>query len=599
MASDERDPAVRVHGLTRQFRRGGGGLVNANDNLSLSIPRGQVFGLLGPNGAGKTTLVSQLLGLLRPTSGSIRVEGIDVVADPDAVKAVAGFLPQTPLAMRRIEVHRALYYTGRLRGQADNDARRQAAGLIDELGLGDHADRQVGRLSGGLTRLVNFGMTLMGRPKLLVLDEPTNELDPHNRRLVWDVVSRRSRTEGTTVVLVTHNVLEAENSVHRVAVMNAGRIVALGTPGELKDQLGETARMELSVKGGDALTDVELAKLTTVGEVVPAGRDGSYLIHSEPDRVPELVEIITSGVGLTRVDDFRLSRPTLEDVYLRLPGRPDHPTSEVDTTGEPPPAAAVARQGERLSKRAKRLLTGFKYLWLERFLEIRDIWPWYLLFGLLMPAAMVFGLARIGNGLSDHNSLLYIVSGAAVFSVTTEGVAVLAQQIGAIRSEGMMLYFASLPITRTSFLAAMVLAKLLLIAPGLISPVVAANLFYGAGFTLSPAYLLVLPLTCLALSAVGLAIGTLFDSVDLITMITNVLTFVLLLAAPVLIPVDSLPVPLRVFGYLLPPTYAADSLRRALSGDLGPAFLLDVAVLAAMACLGLAMAGRWIRWRVA
>jgi ABC-2 type transport system permease protein len=240
-----------------------------------------------------------------------------------------------------------------------------------------------------------------------------------------------------------------------------------------------------------------------------------------------------------------------------------------------------------------------KYLWLEQMLEVRTTWSWVLMFGLLMPTAMVFGLTRIGNGLSDEQSLLFIVSGAAIFSVANEGIGTLAQRIGVLRQDGMMVYYASLPISRISFLAAMVFSRLLLILPGLITPMIVAKLMYDTDFVISPALLLVLPLSCMALSAIGLAIGTLVRSMDLLLVIVNLMIFVLLLVAPVLIPIESLPVPLQVFGYLLPPTYAAESLRLALVGDFGATFLFDIAVLAAMTAAGLVGASRWIRWRTA
>jgi ABC-2 type transport system permease protein len=597
--------AITVRNLTRSYRTNQ--LVLANDDLTFSVARGEVFGVLGANGAGKTTLVSQLLGLVRPTSGSITVEGVDVVADPDGVKRITGFLPQTELAMRELEVRRALHYTGRLRGQGEADAQRQTDALLDELGLGPVAGRYVNQLSGGMMRLVNFGMALMGRPKLLVLDEPTNELDPHNRRLVWDVLARRSAEEGATVVLVTHNVLEAESVVDRVAVLRQGRIVTLGSPGELKHRLGDSVRMELQVRDGGALGATELALLGATGTVVPGARDGRYLVHCAPARMPELVTVVTEGMQTMGIEDFRLSRPSLEDVYLSLDDDPA-PSDPVTAAAAPagvavlaPAAAPVVAPPVRpaLRERLARGLTSFKYLWLEQMLEVRSTWWWSLLFGFLMPVAMVFGLTRIGGGLTDQNSLLYIVSGAAVFSVATEGIATLAQRVGVVRTSGMLLYYVSLPISRTAFLAALVFSRLLLILPGLVTPIIAARLMYDADFVLSPMLLVVLPLTCLALSAVGLAIGTVVQSMDVIVVITNLLIFVLLLAAPVLIPPESLPLPLRLIGYLLPPTYAAEALRYALSGDLGGMFLVDVAVLLGMTVLGLAATSRWIRWRIA
>ncbi|MBD9735586.1 ABC transporter permease, partial [Streptomyces sp. H28] len=281
----------------------------------------------------------------------------------------------------------------------------------------------------------------------------------------------------------------------------------------------------------------------------------------------------------------------------------ERPAAAVSAPRTGPDAAAAAAvpaaPAHGIAARVRRMGVDLKYLWLEQMLEVRTTWSWVLMFGLLMPAAMVFGLTRIGNGLSDEQSLLFIVSGAAIFSVANEGIGTLAQRIGVLRQDGMMVYYASLPISRISFLAAMVFSRLLLILPGLITPMITAKLMYDTDFVISPALLIVLPLSCMALSAIGLAIGTLVRSMDLLLVIVNLMIFVLLLVAPVLIPIESLPVPLQVFGYLLPPTYAAESLRLALMGDFGTTFLLNIAALSAMTAVGLAGANRWLRWRTA
>ncbi|MFC9854727.1 ATP-binding cassette domain-containing protein [Streptomyces prasinus] len=632
MSGGTRDAAIRIHAVTREYTGRDGRSVRANDGVTLTVARGQVLGLLGPNGAGKTTLVSQLLGLARPTSGTLRVEGLDPVRDPDAVKRVTGFLPQAGLPMRRVEVRRALYFTGRLRGQSDRDARLQTGELIEEFGLGDRADRHVDKLSGGSMRLVNIGMALMGRPKVLVLDEPTNELDPRNRRVIWDAVARRNTEEGATVLLVTHNVLEAEAAVHRVAVMNAGRVVAEGTPGELKRSVGDRTRLELLVRDSAPLTDAEVRELSAVGDVTAGGREGSYVIRSATERVPALLQQLVDSVGMSRIDDFRLARPSLEDVYLALDGgRATGTTAPAAETAAPTataagagraaavavldPAAALVCDGPaapaevpepavrpvRRTARERLRRTGveFAYLWLEQMLEVRSTWPWTLMFGFLMPLAMVFGLSRIGTAPAGSESMLYIVSGAAVFALATEGIATLAQRIGHLKSQGQMLYYASLPISKASFVAALVCARLVLVAPGLLTPVLAAKYLFGADVVLSPVLLLVLPLSALALAALGMTIGSLIDDVELTVVVTNLLVFVLLLASPVLMPPEALPAPLRLAGFLLPPTYAADGLRLSLAGDLGPALLLDLLVLTAMAAAGLAAAARWLRWRTA
>ncbi|MEU9663455.1 ABC transporter ATP-binding protein/permease [Streptomyces chartreusis] len=663
MVKTDDGPAVEVRDLVRAYRGRGGELIKANDGLTFSVPRGQVFGLFGANGAGKTTLVLQMLGLVRPTSGSITVNGIDVVRHPELVKSTVGFLPQRGLSMRLIEARRALHYTGRLRGQSETDARRQTDELIEELGLGPYADRQVERLSGGLMRLVNFGMTLMGRPELIVLDEPTNELDPHNRRLIWDIVQRRAAEDGTTIVLVTHNVLEAEKAVHRVAVMHGGRITAMGTPGELKEQTGAQARLELFVRDGGSLTEAEAARLGRIGVVTPGDRSGSYLVTAPPDRIQPLLEVLVTDVGVTRVDDFRFARPTLEDVYLSLkpepvgePERPAEPepahrapdspeppppVKELATVGAPgaePDAAAFGAPGAEpdaaaptttppatrrtplpaartprpapsivpaparvprrtLGARLATFGTSFKYLWFEHMLIVRTSWHVHMVFGIFMPLTMVFGFSRIGSGLTDQSSLLYIASGSGVFSIAALGTTAIAQRIGAIKAEGSMMYYASLPISKVAFVTAFVAARLLLIAPGLVTSLLAVEVLYDIKLTLSPTLLFVYPLTALPLAALGLVIGSLIDKIELISIVTYMLNFLLLLGAPLLIPLESLPVALRVISYVMPTSYGADAIRHSVTGDIDGTFALDVAVLAVASVASLWIADRALRWR--
>ncbi|MFE4579162.1 ABC transporter ATP-binding protein/permease [Streptomyces chartreusis] len=663
MVKTDDGPAVEVRDLVRAYRGRGGELIKANDGLTFDVPRGQVFGLFGANGAGKTTLVLQMLGLVRPTSGSITVNGIDVVRHPELVKATVGFLPQRGLSMRLIEARRALHYTGRLRGQSETDARRQTDELIEELGLGPYADRQVERLSGGLMRLVNFGMTLMGRPELIVLDEPTNELDPHNRRLIWDIVQRRAAEDGTTIVLVTHNVLEAEKAVHRVAVMHGGRITAMGTPGELKEQTGAQARLELFVRDGGSLTEAEAARLGRIGVVSPGDRSGSYLVTAPPDRIQPLLEVLVTDVGVTRVDDFRFARPTLEDVYLSLkpepvgepekPAEPE-PTHRAPDSPEPPPpvkelatvgapgaepeAAAFGTPGAEpeaaaptttppatrrtplpaartprpapsiapaptrvprrtLGARLATFGTSFKYLWFEHMLIVRTSWHVHMVFGIFMPLTMVFGFSRIGSGLADQSSLLYIASGSGVFSIAALGTTAIAQRIGAIKAEGSMMYYASLPISKVAFVTAFVAARLLLIAPGLVTSLLAVEVLYDIKLTLSPTLLFVYPLTALPLAALGLVIGSLIDKIELISIVTYMLNFLLLLGAPLLIPLESLPVALRVISYVMPTSYGADAIRHSVTGDIDGTFALDVAVLAVASVASLWIADRALRWR--
>jgi ABC-2 type transport system permease protein len=310
--------AISVEQLTRVFVSRGQHKVpvRANDNISFTVQRGEVFGLLGPNGAGKTTLIWQLMGLLAPTSGHITVEGIDVVRYPERVKQIVGFLPQAGAPMRAVEVEQALRFTGRLRGQTDGDARAQAQLLMRELELLPHARRLVQQLSGGMRRLVDCAMALMGQPQLLILDEPTNELDPHKRQLVWNLIARLSREYGSTCVLVTHNVLEAEKVLQRVAVIVHGRMITVGTPSEIKQRAGGKIRLELRLREETHDVAVALRELAAVGS--REQRPGVYRFYLDEHQIPAATAIIVQRMGLNALDDFRLAPPSLEDVYLDL-----------------------------------------------------------------------------------------------------------------------------------------------------------------------------------------------------------------------------------------------------------------------------------------
>jgi ABC-type multidrug transport system ATPase subunit len=312
-------------------------------DLSFEVHRGEIFGLLGPNGAGKTTLILQLLGLLEPTSGNIWIEGIDVKKTPDKIKMLASFLPQSGTPKRFTPVEQALFFAGRLRDQSVDDARVQARELIEELEMGEYAARPMNRLSGGMARMVNFALALMGHPRVIVLDEPTNELDPHNRRIIWQKIAQLNYDSGVTCVLVTHNVFEAERVIQRVAVLHGGQIVALGTPGELKMKNGGKIRLEFNFKEGIDYHPSELDQLREFG-VIEKTRSRHYRLYLPQSKVALATEMMVNQIGLDRLDDFRLSPPSLEDVYLdleppapasreyRLPARPpklEPPTSQL------------------------------------------------------------------------------------------------------------------------------------------------------------------------------------------------------------------------------------------------------------------------------
>jgi ABC-2 type transport system ATP-binding protein len=309
-----------VRDVVKTYRIGRGAQatrVRANDGISLEIRRGEVFGLLGPNGAGKSTLVRQLTGLLRPDSGSIEILGHDIVRHPDRAARLLAYLGQESTALDELTVHLAIETTARLRGLPAAAARTATAEVIDELALGPIAARPLAKLSGGQRRLACFGAALAGPRPLLVLDEPTTGMDPVARRAVWSALDRRRSTEGATVLLVTHNVIEAETVLDRVAVVDEGRIIACDTPGGLKAMVDGSVRLDL-VWREEAPTGLPLVAALAARAAVSGRR---WTVRTDPDEARELVAQVTGGPAFAALDDFSLSTPSLEDVYLLLGGR--------------------------------------------------------------------------------------------------------------------------------------------------------------------------------------------------------------------------------------------------------------------------------------
>ena len=301
---------IHVKNLTRTY-----GDVIANDDLSFDVARGEIYGVLGHNGAGKTTLMLQLMGLLAPTRGEIVIQDVDVVKHPQKVKELIGFLPQKSLPLRFLELHKALYFTGRLRGMTEKAAHEQTDFLIHKLDMSPYRQTYVNQLSGGLLRLTNFAMALMGYAPVLILDEPTNDLDPQHRRQVWEMIEHINTEYGTTILIVTHNLLEAERVVQRVAVMQHGKIIIQGTPGEIKRQVQTFVQVELWLKTQPTLPDHILEAIS--GEVIPV-RAGHYRIMLPKETAQTSIEALIKHMGFDEFDDFRIAPPSLEDVYHHI-----------------------------------------------------------------------------------------------------------------------------------------------------------------------------------------------------------------------------------------------------------------------------------------
>ncbi|WP_406057635.1 ABC transporter ATP-binding protein [Streptomyces sp. NBC_01077] len=290
--------------------------VRATDGISLDVRGGEIFGLLGPNGAGKSTLVRQLTGLMRPDSGSVRLLGHDLVRHPERAARLLAYLGQESTALDELTVALAAETTGRLRGLTARDARAERDAVLDELGLGALASRPLRKLSGGQRRLACFAAALVGERPVLVLDEPTTGMDPVARRAVWASVDRRRAEHGTTVLLVTHNVIEAETVLDRVAVLEHGRVIACDTPNGLKERVAGEIRVELVWRESAPLHLPEVAALSGLAQ--ETGR--RWILRLAPEAARAAVATVTGGAAFAALDDFTLATPSLEDVYLALGG---------------------------------------------------------------------------------------------------------------------------------------------------------------------------------------------------------------------------------------------------------------------------------------
>ncbi|MGW0363433.1 ABC transporter ATP-binding protein [Streptomyces sp. NPDC002990] len=323
-ARGARDVVCAVRDLVRTYpavrgRRGAPALpeTRATDGVCLDVRRGEVFGLLGPNGAGKSTLVRQLTGLMRPDSGTVTLLGHDLVRHPERAARLLAYLGQESTALDELTVALAAETTGRLRGLGARAAKAARDAVLEELGLTAIAGRPLKKLSGGQRRLACFATALVGERPVLVLDEPTTGMDPVARRAVWSAVDRRRAQHGVTVLLVTHNVIEAETVLDRVAVMDQGQVIACDTPAGLKARVSGEVRLELVWRSTAPLDVPEVAALAPLA--VESGR--RWVLRLPPDQARAAVAAVTGGPAFAALDDFTWTTPSLEDVYLALGGR--------------------------------------------------------------------------------------------------------------------------------------------------------------------------------------------------------------------------------------------------------------------------------------
>ena len=308
----------RIEQVTKVYR---GSTKKANNRLTLSIQEGEIFGLLGPNGAGKSTLVKQITGIVRPTSGNIQLFGIDVVKNPEVISEYVAVQPQHMTALVDLYPQEALLYTAQLRHVSETVARKQTQALMEELELERMRKKLIRHLSGGQQKLVSLALAFIGDRPVQIFDEPTNELDPVVRRRVWEKLLSLHR-QGTTIIIVTHNVLEAERIIERVGIINRGRLLALGGVGELKARIDQRIRLELLIKseplGLSQGRDYQ-SILQSLGET-RALTEQHWVVLCPRAKTQSTINQIFEHIGMENLDDFRILTPSLEDVYLQLGG---------------------------------------------------------------------------------------------------------------------------------------------------------------------------------------------------------------------------------------------------------------------------------------
>ncbi|HEY4100828.1 MAG TPA: ATP-binding cassette domain-containing protein [Gemmatimonadales bacterium] len=306
--------AVQLHEVRKVYD--GPPPVTALDGITLDVPAGTIFGLLGPNGAGKTTAIGICTTKVRATAGAAMVAGLDVSRDAVAVRRQIGVAAQAITLDRSCTVAENLYYHCRYFGLHRDDARRRMKELLERFLIADKHASMPNQLSGGLAQRVQLARAIAHRPAVLFLDEPTAGLDPQSRLALWDLVAAL-RSEGLTVVLTTHYMEEADRLCERVAIVDHGRILAQGTPDQLKQESGGFAVLDMSLAGERGAARAALDGIPGISEVQDTDRGLRILASPDGATVPRVVSRIAEH-GLT---DLKVAEPSLETVFVRLTGR--------------------------------------------------------------------------------------------------------------------------------------------------------------------------------------------------------------------------------------------------------------------------------------
>jgi ABC transporter DrrB family efflux protein len=569
-------PAVRVEGVVKRF-----GATTALAGVDLEVTQGTVFALLGPNGAGKTTLVRVLATLLEPDAGRAEVFGLDVVQEAVSVREMLGLTGQFAAVDEILSGRENLLMFGRLFRLSPAQARERADELLARFDLADAADRPARTYSGGMRRRLDLASSLLTRPRILFLDEPTTGLDPRSRNEIWMTVRELVR-EGTTLLLTTQYLEEADQLADRIAVIDHGRVIAQGTGNELKDQVGgQILEVELS---SAAERDRAQAVLAGVGcgEPEPSERPDRLTLPAPRDGL-ELIEEAAAELRRARigVSDLGLRRPTLDDVFLQLTGAPPSEDGAASRSAAAELASGQVQQS-RVERRSAPLLrlrapSPRELRWavtdagvvtarnLRHF--IRQ--PQLLIFSTIQPIMFVllfvyvFGGAVKGSLPKGVTYVDFLLPGIFVQSVAfraTQTAIGLAEDL----ERGVVDRFRSMPMARSAVLLGRTLADLV---RNVLIIALMIGVGYIIGFSFHAGVLQALG-SVAVVAAFGFALSWIFAFVALTVRGAEaaqaagfVVIFPLVFASSVFVPVASMPSWLQSFAHTSPVTLTADVAR--------------------------------------